>query len=55
VFQHGDVGQSIIFCDANPFAEVSDGFCGNTTSSESRDGWHAGIIPSGNVLFLHER
>ena len=54
VFQEGDVHGALPFGHADPFAEVPDRFRGVAAPSNTRQGRHPRVVPSGHVSALHQ-
>ena len=54
VLEERDVGQRVMLGDADGLAELADGGRRIAATAQARDRWHAGIVPTGNALLLHE-
>ena len=54
VLQQGDIGGAVVFGDADSLAEMADGFGRVAAAADAGDGGEAGIVPAGDVVFLHE-
>ena len=54
VFEHGCLNHGIRLGHAYPIQEVQYGLRGISPAPERAQGRHAGVVPAGDVLFLHQ-
>src|ERR1700677_1038951 len=54
VFQDGDIGDAIVFGDADVVGEMAQGFRGDAAAAQAGDGGHAGIVPGGDNFIVDE-
>ena len=54
VFQQADVGHPLVLGHAHALAEIANSRGRETAPAIARDGRHAGIIPAGHMIVLHQ-
>ena len=54
VFEDGDVGDAVIFGDADVVGEMAQGLGGDAAAAQAGDGGHAGVVPAGDNFIVDE-
>ena len=54
VFEHGHVGDAVVFGDADVVGKGAQGFRRDAAPADAGDGRHARVVPAGDEFFVHE-
>src|ERR1019366_8828608 len=54
VFQNGNVGDAVVFRDADVVGKIAQRLRRDSTTADAADRGHARIVPAGDEVFVHE-
>src|SRR6187200_548991 len=52
--KQANIDNILSFCNSNSITELTNAFRRISAATKTTDGWHPRVIPTGNIIFIHQ-